>query len=80
MATKTTKKEIKYVELFVPRGAVNDDPNLFVGINGVNYLIPRGKTSSVPDFVKAEYDRSIKAEAEYNATVDAKLEETKQAV
>ena len=81
MATANAKKkEISYVELFVPRGTINDDPNLYIGINGVGYLLPRGKTSSVPDFVKAEYERSIKAEENFNATVDAKLDEANQAL
>lgn len=57
---KTVKTD-KRVKLFVPRGASNDDPNLFIGINGVNYLLPRGKESFVPDFVAAEYERSMRA-------------------
>jgi hypothetical protein len=55
--------EEERVDLFVPRGSANDDPNLFIGINGVNYLLPRGKTSRVPKFVAAEYYRSQEAEA-----------------
>ena len=30
------------VEIFVPKGYANDDPNLFISVNGVNYLLPRG--------------------------------------
>ena len=49
----------KRVKIFVPRAASNrEDPNLFVGINGVNYLIPKGKTSEVPDFVAEEIKRA----------------------
>lgn len=49
----------KRVKIFVPRAASNrEDPNLFVGINGVNYLIPKGKTSEVPDFVAEEIRRA----------------------
>ena len=40
--------EEKRVEVFIPRGADREDPNLFVGINGVNYLLPRGNKSMVP--------------------------------
>ena len=71
MATTNEKK----VELFVPKGAANDDPNFVIGINGVNYVLPRGKKSMVPAFVKAEYDRSVAAQENYDATSDALLEE-----
>ena len=51
----------KRVKIFVPRGASNEDPNLFISVNGVNYLLPKGKESSVPEAVAAEYRRSLKA-------------------
>ena len=51
----------KRVKVFVPRGASNEDPNLFISINGVNYLLPKGQESSVPSAVAAEYHRSLKA-------------------
>lgn len=57
-----TQKE-KRVEIFIPRAGANEDPNLFVSINGVNYLLPKGKTSLVPPHVKAEIERGRKAEA-----------------
>lgn len=66
---KVTEKE-KRVKLFVPRGASNDDPNLFISVNGVNYLLPRGKESLVPDFVAAEYNRSMRAEQAEGASKD----------
>ena len=31
------------VEIFVPKGYTGDEPNVFVSVNGVNYLLPRGK-------------------------------------
>ena len=34
------------VEVFVPKGYVNEEPDLFVSVGGVNYLLPRGRTSS----------------------------------
>lgn len=49
----------KRVKLLIPRGASNEDPNLFISVNGVNYLLPRGKTSLVPEAVAAEYRRSV---------------------
>ena len=53
--------EEKRVEVFIPRGADRADPNLFVGINGINYLLPRGKKSMVPPAVAGEIARSEKA-------------------
>lgn len=74
----TTKNVEERVELFVPKGAVNDDPNLVIGINGKNYVLPRGKKSMVPDYVKAEYDRSIAAAEKYDATVDEYLKKASE--
>ena len=54
------KKENR-VKLFVPRGASNEDPNLFISINGVNYLLPKGEESLVPQAVADEYERSQRA-------------------
>ena len=48
----------KRIEVFIPRGGDRADPNFFVGINGVNYLLPRGKKSKVPAAVAAEIERS----------------------
>ncbi len=67
----TTKTNDGRVELSVPRGAEREDPNLFVGLNGVNYLLPRGKKSSVPAAVAAEIARSERARDALDATMDA---------
>ena len=53
----------KRVEIFIPRGSDRDEPNLFIGVNGVSYLLPRGKKSKVPAHVAAEYERSVAAQA-----------------
>ena len=53
--------ENKRVEVFIPRGADREDPNLFVGINGVNYLLPRGRKSMVPPAVAEEIARGESA-------------------
>ena len=50
------------VELFIPKGYVNDEPNHLIGMNGVNFVLPKGKTSQVPRAVKAEFERSRRAE------------------
>ena len=54
-------EKAKRVKLYIPRGASNEDPNLFISVNGINYLLPKGKESSVPAHVAAEYQRSVKA-------------------
>ena len=60
--TKTTKKKDTRVEVHIPRGAANDEPNMFVSVNGKSYLLPKGKKSMVPPEVAAEVARSIKAQ------------------
>ena len=62
--------EEKRIEVFIPRGSDREDPNLFVGINGVNYLLPRGKKSRVPEAVAAEIKRSELAAARFYASID----------
>ena len=59
--TEETKTNAR-VELHIPRGAANDEPNVVIGINGKLYVLPKGKTSKVPPEVKAEYDRAVKAQ------------------
>lgn len=49
-------------KITVPRARKGEPEDLFVGINGVNYLIPKGKAVEVPDFVAAEVRRSQAAE------------------
>lgn len=71
-----TKEE--RVEVYIPRAVGKDDPNLFVSVNGVNYLLPRGKKSMVPKHIAAEIHRSQRAEEALNETVDRLLEESKQ--
>ena len=56
----TNKKDL--VEVSIPRGHANEDPNFFVGVNGVNYILPRGKKSMVPKHVADEIERSFRAQ------------------
>ena len=72
--TETTAVKEKYVELFVPKGPANDDPNVFISINGKNFLLPRGKTSEVPVYVKEEFDRSMRAQEALDAKSEALLQ------
>ena len=52
---------MKRIDISIPRGSDREDPNLFSAVNGVNYLLPRGKKSSVPKAVAEEYERSERA-------------------
>lgn len=61
----------KYVDLYVPKGQVNDDPNVFISINGKNFLLPKGKTSKVPVYVKEEFDRSMRAQEAFDRKSEA---------
>lgn len=63
------------VDLFVEKGYANDEPNQLISVNGVNYLLPKGKTSKVPKFVADEYYRSRKAQQRLDETVDKMLAE-----
>ena len=65
------------VEVFIPKGYANDDPNFFVSVNGVNYVLPRGKKSLVPAHVAFEVELSKKAEARLDEKVEQMLEASK---
>ena len=58
-AAKVNKPAL--VDLFVPRGASVDEPNVIISVNGKNWVLPKGMTSKVPAFVKYEYERGIRA-------------------
>jgi len=55
------------VEVFIPKGYSNEDPNYFVSINGTAYVLPRGKRVMVPDFVAAEISRADRAQQAWDA-------------
>ena len=63
------------VDLFVEKGYANDEPNLLIAVNGVNYVLPKGKTSKVPKHVAEEYYRSRKAQQVLDEKVDTMLAE-----
>ena len=62
------------VEVFVAKGYVNEEPNLFVSVGGVNYLLPRGRTSLVPPAVAYELERSRKAQEALDRKIGQLLE------
>ena len=61
------------VNVFIPRGLSNEDPNLFVSVNGINYILPRGKQSLVPVAVAAEIERAAKAKEIRSRHIDEML-------
>ena len=66
------------VDIHVPKGYANDEPNLLISVNGVNYLLPKGKTSKVPKFIADEFYRSQKAQEALDKHVDEMLEASKK--
>ena len=75
MATETKKKDI-----FIPKGYTNDDPNYFVSINGKNFLLPKGKKSSVPEYVYDEIMRSMNAAEKQDNRSEELQEKSKEPV
>ena len=73
MSTAKTKAaaQEERVAVNLPRAGEREDPNLFVGINGMNYLLPRGKSSLVPPAVAAEIRRAERARDALDATMDS---------
>lgn len=71
-------KERKRVKLFVPRAEGGDDPNQMISVNCVNYLLPKGKESEVPEYVAKEYLRSQSAANRYDNTVAELLKQTEE--
>ena len=76
MATKANTAGDR-VEKFIPKGAANDDPNMFIGVNGCNFVLPRGKKSEVPACVAKEYERSLRAQEKMDENIDRMLEASK---
>lgn len=63
----------KREKVLIPRGASNEEPNVFVSVNGVNYLLPKGKTSEVPAWVAYELNRAQEAKMATYQRKDAML-------
>ena len=45
------KKEKKLIKIILPKQRGNRNPDLFVSVNGENYLIQRGVEVEVPDYI-----------------------------
>ena len=57
-----------YIEVYIPCGSAREDPNLFIGINGISYLLPKGRKLKLPPVVAAEYFRSLRAAEAFERT------------
>lgn len=66
-------------EIFIPRAGAKEDPNLFVSVNGKNFLIPKGKKSKVPRYIADEIRRSERARDAFEAFVDEATTAARQA-
>jgi anionic cell wall polymer biosynthesis LytR-Cps2A-Psr (LCP) family protein len=76
----TNQKEKELVALSIPRDSSSNDPNLFISVNGKNYILPKGKTSMVPPHIAAEYHRAERAKNVTAEHIEEMLEATKQPV
>lgn len=67
--TETMNPGQEMVELFVERDTSDENTNLVIGINGKNWVLPRGEYSKVPRFVAEEYERAKRAQYKADKTV-----------
>lgn len=59
---RVKKPGVKYVTIIIPEEATEDGMEAFYcGVNGENYLIPRGVPYEVPDYIKAQVDDIFRA-------------------
>ena len=77
MANEKTINKEERVDVFVPKGMANDDPNIYVSINGENFLLPKGQVSKVPPYIKKSIERSYGAQAFQERRSSALIEKTK---
>lgn len=68
--TAPVVKKEKTVNLRIPRGGTREDPSVYIAVNGKNYLLPKGKESTVPKHIAEEYERSERAKDKYFETVN----------
>lgn len=66
---ETVTSDDGLVDLFVDRDPSDDNPNVVIGFNGKNYVMPRGEVSRVPKCIKDEYERSKRAQYKADKTV-----------
>ena len=61
---------LEMVDVFVERDPSDENPNLVIGINGKNWVMPRGESSCVPRYVADEYKRAREAQYKADKTVN----------
>ena len=74
MANEKITNKDERVEVFVPKGLANDDPNLYISINGENFLLPKGLAKEVNnqvmnEFKNAENSKKYKTEQDIAAAI-----------
>ncbi len=65
-----TTKSVKMVDLHVPREHAKQK-DLYIAVNGEDYLIKRGSTVKVPWYIKEVYENSV---AMKNAAMELEAE------
>lgn len=60
------------VELRIPRSSADEEQNVFISVNGKNFLIPKGQTVLVPPAVAEEYYRSEDAKENFISAVETR--------
>ena len=59
---RAKKPGVKYVTIVIPEEPTDEGMEAFYcGVNGENYLIPRGVPYEVPDYIKAQVDDIFRA-------------------
>ena len=66
------------VDIYVQRETANDEPDMFISVNGVNYLLPKGQTHNVHKAVADEFYRSLAAQEELDKKMQAMIDEAKR--
>lgn len=68
---KPAKQKMVTITIPMVPGVLEED--VIVGINGVNYQIPRGKPEKVPEFVAKEYERGERAMRQFHVNASKRL-------
>lgn len=68
--TVIADQSLEMVDVFIERDPSDENPNLVIGINGKNWVMPRGETSRVPRYVADEYKRAREAQYKADKTVN----------
>ena len=69
---KANEDKAGRVEIRIPRSSADDEANVFISVNGKNYLIPKGQTVLVPPAVAEEYFRSEEAKENFINAVETR--------